>query len=440
MPFTFQEIAAASVPTPAANKQTMFLDTDGVWKTKDEVGAVDTLEGAEGALTYQNHGNTGATETVTASTADIHRLVFDAATVTITLAGAPASGTPGLIRLLIFQDATGGRLASWPGSVTWRGGVAPTLQTAANALDVIDLLTVDGGTTWYGTVAGIAGATGATGVSGGAITIGYTFSTTTTDADPGNGTLRLNQATQNTATVIRADLLDSLGVDWTAVLDTFDDSTNTVKGHIRLFKTSDLTKWLLFTVSAVASPAGYRNVTVAVVGSSGANPFANSDAITLTFERAGDAGSAGTVVASARAKRTAGDVVTNSTTWANFDTGLDLTIAAASGDVLEVNLSAFCENQAVNLAFDAATIVSAAPVNYVGTAGGASDSGVMGWFAVASAYANIGTSVQYVVQAGDISGGNVVLRLRYKSASATNRTVWANTNAPVHFSVKNLKQ
>lgn len=117
----------------------------------------------------------------------------------------------------------------------------------------------------------------------GAIAIPYTFSTTTTDADPGNGILRLNQATQNTATVIRADLLGSDAATYTAVLDTFDDTSGAIKGYIRLVKASDATKWLIFSVSALASPSGYKNITVANIGSSAANPFANSDAIMLYF-------------------------------------------------------------------------------------------------------------------------------------------------------------
>lgn len=117
----------------------------------------------------------------------------------------------------------------------------------------------------------------------GAIAIAYTFSTTTTDADPGNGALRLNQATQNTSTVIRADLLDSAGATQTPVLDTFDDTSGAIKGYIRLVKASDSTKWLVFSVSALASPSGYKNITVANIGSSAASPFANGDAIMLYF-------------------------------------------------------------------------------------------------------------------------------------------------------------
>lgn len=141
---------------------------------------------------------------------------------------------------------------------------------------------------------GSTGATGSTGSAGGGIAIPYTFSTTTTDADPGAGNLRLDNATQSSATKFRVDLLDSNGADWTTVIDAMDDSTNaTIKGQARLFKTSDPTKFLQGNVSAVDSSSGYRNITVALTAFSGSTPFANADAVTLTFTRTGDKGTDG---------------------------------------------------------------------------------------------------------------------------------------------------
>jgi hypothetical protein len=118
----------------------------------------------------------------------------------------------------------------------------------------------------------------------------YTFSTTTADADPGAGLLRLSNATQNASTVIRIDLTDKNGADLTAFLDTFDDSTSGVKGQIRLVKSNDATKFLIFNITSLASPAGYRNVTVANIGFSAASPFANTDPVSIVFTRSGDAG------------------------------------------------------------------------------------------------------------------------------------------------------
>jgi hypothetical protein len=139
----------------------------------------------------------------------------------------------------------------------------------------------------------LAGTNGTDGIDGGAITIKYTFDTTTTDADPDSGKLRLNNATQNTATSIYADVLDFLGSDWTSVIDTFDDSSNTVKGSIRLVKSGDASKFLTFNATAVTTATGYRKITVSNTGSSASSPFSHGDTILLCFNRAGDKGADG---------------------------------------------------------------------------------------------------------------------------------------------------
>jgi len=36
----------------------------------------------------------------------------------------------------LIQDATGSRTVTWPSTVDWEGGTAPTLTTAANAVDL----------------------------------------------------------------------------------------------------------------------------------------------------------------------------------------------------------------------------------------------------------------------------------------------------------------
>ena len=146
--------------------------------------------------------------------------------------------------------------------------------------------------TWGGEVNATAAAMNMI-AAGGAYALGYMFDTTTTDADPGAGKLRLSSATQNAATVIRLDLTSG-GADYSSVIDTFDASTSTVKGSIRLTKFGDLTKWMQFDVFARAAPTGYRNLTVVCTGSSSASPFANGDGILLHFQRAGDRGDVST--------------------------------------------------------------------------------------------------------------------------------------------------
>lgn len=124
----------------------------------------------------------------------------------------------------------------------------------------------------------------------GGITFAYTFDSTTTDSDPGAGKLRLSSATQNAATVIRADLVDNMGQTVTTLLDQIDDSTSSEKGYLRLAKVGDPTKWLIGKPTAVASPSGYRNITITPVLASATSPFTNGDNIVMGFVRNGDAG------------------------------------------------------------------------------------------------------------------------------------------------------
>jgi hypothetical protein len=130
--------------------------------------------------------------------------------------------------------------------------------------------------------------------AGSAYAIPYTVDlSSTTDADPGNGKLRFGSSTQNASTVLRLDLLNALSTDVTAILDTFDASTSTVKGMIRLVKQGDATQFLMFNVTARSAPTGYRDITVTPVASSSANPFAQGDAVLLHFTRTGDKGDIG---------------------------------------------------------------------------------------------------------------------------------------------------
>ena len=69
---------------------------------------------------------------------------------TLNINNPPASRNFGEFYLMLTQDGTGGWSITWPSSVDWPGGTAPTQTTAANARDIYHMLTVDGGTTWHG--------------------------------------------------------------------------------------------------------------------------------------------------------------------------------------------------------------------------------------------------------------------------------------------------
>jgi len=51
-----------------------------------------------------------------------------------------APTNPGSIQLILIQDGTGSRTATWPGTVKWVGGTAPTLTTTAAGIDIVSCL------------------------------------------------------------------------------------------------------------------------------------------------------------------------------------------------------------------------------------------------------------------------------------------------------------
>ena len=88
----------------------------------------------------------GSTETLDLAVANYHDVTLTA-NCTLTLAGATA-GVKCSMEILLRQDATGSRTVTWPASVKWVGAAAPTLQTAANTWDRVNLESIDGGATW----------------------------------------------------------------------------------------------------------------------------------------------------------------------------------------------------------------------------------------------------------------------------------------------------
>jgi hypothetical protein len=76
---------------------------------------------------------------------------------TFTFSDPPASGRAFGFTLKIVQDASAsGYTVTWPASVDWPSATAPTLTATASAVDVFVFYTHDGGTTFYGFVAGQA--------------------------------------------------------------------------------------------------------------------------------------------------------------------------------------------------------------------------------------------------------------------------------------------
>lgn len=149
-------IAGTAVTATAAELNYLDITTLGTTEASKAVTA-----DANGVVKFDN----GIQEESTALTSgtSVTLNIRDGSVYTVTLAhnigtftwSNPAgSGYSSSFTLKVTQDGTGNRTISWPGSVDWAGGTAPTLSTGANDVDVFVFFTVDGGTTYYGFTAG----------------------------------------------------------------------------------------------------------------------------------------------------------------------------------------------------------------------------------------------------------------------------------------------
>jgi uncharacterized protein YjbI with pentapeptide repeats len=86
-------------------------------------------------------------------TSNIFTVSLNAAITTLTISNPPASGSGGSFTLIFTADGTA-RAVTWPASIKWAGGTAPTLTSTSGKVDSFAFFSSDGGTTWQGYVGG----------------------------------------------------------------------------------------------------------------------------------------------------------------------------------------------------------------------------------------------------------------------------------------------
>ena len=97
------------------------------------VYATSTHIGGQLSTGFASSTTSGATVTIDWNNGNNQGFLLDANT-TFTFTGGRIGGK---YLLKLRQDATGSRTVTWPTSVIWSGGTAPTLTTTANKNDFI---------------------------------------------------------------------------------------------------------------------------------------------------------------------------------------------------------------------------------------------------------------------------------------------------------------
>ena len=97
-------------------------------------------------------GTVTSNTNVNTAVSNIFDITLGANNIVFTFVGTPASGISKPVTIVLRQDATGNRFATFA-NAKYTDATAPVLSTGASARDVLTFFTIDGGTNWFGSFA-----------------------------------------------------------------------------------------------------------------------------------------------------------------------------------------------------------------------------------------------------------------------------------------------
>ncbi|HYD58977.1 MAG TPA: hypothetical protein VEC35_01385 [Noviherbaspirillum sp.] len=136
---------------------------------------------------------------------------------------------------------------------------------------------------------GETGNPGTNGTNGKNAGLAYTYSNNTSATDPTAGKLKFDNTTLASATKLYISETDADTNGIAAELATWDDSTSTVKGTLKVAKSTDPTKFAIYRITGSVTDNGTWN-TFNLTYVTGAGSITDGDAVTVNFYRTGDAG------------------------------------------------------------------------------------------------------------------------------------------------------
>lgn len=93
----------------------------------------------------------GAAYAMDLAVANYFDITLNAASCALTFTNIPVTTKLTTVMIILRQDNTGSRLATFPGTTFWNGGAPPTLTTTRNQADIFVFTTRDAGATWFAT-------------------------------------------------------------------------------------------------------------------------------------------------------------------------------------------------------------------------------------------------------------------------------------------------
>ena len=285
----------------------VYIDSAGTFTNDDKVFVSFVASGEDGALPgYQYKFDTGTSDTdpgageiafnngTYASVTEIYIDDADAngaTTQTDTATwGSSTSTIKGFLHIVDINDPSTYARFKITAAVSDESGynkITVVHLASNNTFSAADELSVHFTRTGLKGDTGSAGATGGSGVAG----LAMTWSSSTSDADPGAGKIAFNNGTVSSVSILYVDDADDASADISGFVQSWDDVSNsTAKGYVTVTKEGTPSTYATFKVSgAVTDASGYTKVPVTHVVSNGT--FSNTDGVGVQFINSGADGS-----------------------------------------------------------------------------------------------------------------------------------------------------
>ena len=150
--------ANITVPAAAGTLTGTTLASNVVTSSLTSLGTIAALVASQATITNAiiteaAPSISSGTLTLDLSTANVFVVALNQNITTTTMATVAASGLTNSCQIMFTANGTPYTIV-WPTGTVWAGGTAPTMTSTNNKRDWIQLLTRDGGTTWFGFVLG----------------------------------------------------------------------------------------------------------------------------------------------------------------------------------------------------------------------------------------------------------------------------------------------
>ena len=304
---------------------------------KFDTGTSDADPGA-GEISFNNGTYASVTE-IYIDDADANGVTTQTDTITW---DDSTSTIKGYIHIVDINDSTTYARFKVTGSSTDASGynkLAVAHLASNNTFSSADELSVhftrvgDKGDTGSTGATGSTGSTGSTGAAGTNSQLAMTWSSSTSDADPGAGKIAFNHATLSSVSILYVDDADDASADISGYVQSWDDVTNTTaRGIVTITKEGTPSTYAIFKVSgAVTDASGYTKIPVTHIVSSGS--FSNTDGVGVHFSYSGNDGAmtSFTIAGTSGSNQT----ITNGNTL-TIAAGANITTTGSSTDTITI--------------------------------------------------------------------------------------------------------